>query len=303
MSSPKHFFCFGHGYCCDYLTHALEKQGGWKISGTTRAPEKKGDMLRRGITPYIFDHNQPLPDPFSALEGVTHLLISTPPGDKGDPAFLAHSRDIIGLPNLQWVGYLSTTAVYGDRDGGSVDETAELRPSSQRGSRRVKAEEQWTSLYNSNNLPLHIFRLAGIYGPGRSALDSIRAGVARRINKPGHAFGRTHVEDITQVLLASMARPRPGEIYNICDDEPAPSHAVIEYACTLLHRAPPPMVDFDQADLAPITRSFYMENRCVQNHKIKDQLGVQLKYKNYREGLEACLAAEDHALQLFRKKE
>lgn len=292
----KHLFSFGHGYCCDYLAHALEKDENWILSGTTRDKDKKEDMMARGIQSYIFDAGTELLDPQTALENVTHLLISTPPNDEGDPTFLAHADDIQRMLNLEWVGYLSTTGVYGDRDGGKVDETSELRPTSKRGSRRVQAEEQWQSL----DLPLHIFRLAGIYGPGRSALDSVRAGVARRINKPGHAFGRIHVDDIVNVITASMHKPQPGEIYNICDDEPAPSHEVIEYACELLGRAPPPMVDFDDADLAPITRSFYMDNRRVQNHKVMENLGIKLRYSNFREGLEGCLAAEDNALKIFK---
>lgn len=296
----KHIFCFGHGYSCDYLAHALHQQDGWKISGTTRDEEKKIRMADNGVTPYLFDAQNPLPDLAYTLHDVTHLLISTPPDDHGDPVFLAHAPEITHLPNLQWLGYLSTTGVYGDRAGGEVDESSELRPSSKRGSRRVKAEEQWMSLYHSAGVPVHIFRLAGIYGPGRSALDSVRAGVARRINKPGHAFGRIHVEDIVNILMASMAQPNPGQIYNACDNEPAPSHKVIEYACDLIGRAPPPMVDFEEADLAPITRSFYMDNRRTKNTKVKEELGVRLKYPNYREGLEGCLAAEDHALKTFR---
>ena len=296
----QHIFCFGHGYSCDYLAHALHLQGGWRVSGTTRDEEKKIRMAENGVTPYLFDSLTPLPDLLHTMRDVTHLLISTPPDDQGDPAFLTHAPEIVHLPNLQWVGYLSTTGVYGDRDGAEVDESAELRPSSKRGSRRVKAEEQWLSLFHSAQLPVHIFRLAGIYGPGRSALDSVRAGVARRINKPGHAFGRIHVEDIVHVLTASMRNPQPGQIYNVCDDEPAPSHKVIEYASELLERPAPPLVNFDEADLAPITRSFYMDNRRTKNTKIKDQLGVQLKYPNYRKGLEGCLAAEDHALKIFR---
>jgi hypothetical protein len=295
----KKLFCFGYGYTCDYLGHALALQGDWMLAGTTRDPERRAMLRARGISAHVFDYEHPLADPALILEGTTHILISTPPDDAGDPAFLLHEDDILRIPTLQWVGYLSTTGVYGDRGGGQVDETSELRPTSRRGSRRVLAESQWYGLFRSLGLPVHIFRLAGIYGPGRSALDSVRAGVARRINKPGHAFGRIHVEDIVQALCASMDNISPGNIYNVVDDVPAPSHEVIEYACQILGRPVPPLVNFDDANLAPITRSFYMDNRHTLNAKIKSELGLVLKYPNFRAGLDGCLAAETHALHSF----
>lgn len=301
--TPSHrIFCFGYGYCCDYLGHELMQRGGWRIGGTTRDPEKKELLKARHIDAYLFNFENPLPDPEYILSDVTHLLISTPPGDEGDPTFLAHARDIVKLKNLQWVGYLSTTSVYGDRQGEWVDETSEKRPSSKRGSRRKKAEEQWLSLCKSDGLPLHVFRLAGIYGPGRSALDSIRAGMARRINKPGHVFSRIHVEDIVGVLLASMAKPAPGTIYNVCDDEAAPSHEVIAYACELLGRPVPELIPFEEANLPPMAASFYSDNKRVRNERIKDALGVDLKYKTYREGLKGCLDAEEYALSIFKSQ-
>ncbi len=301
MSGQNKLFCFGYGYTGDYLGHELLKSGLWQISGSTRDLEKRKQLQDRGIDAHIFDKDHPLVDPQLILQGVTHLLISTPPDDEGDPAFLMHARDILKVKSLKWVGYLSTTGVYGDRGGDWVDETSEIRPTTKRGSRRAKAEEQWLSLHKSDQLPVHIFRLSGIYGPGRSALDSVRAGVARCIRKEGHAFGRIHVEDIVQVLHKSMDMPRPGEIYNVTDSSPAPSHEVIAYACELLKRPVPPIIDFEAADLAPITRSFYLDNRRVRNEKIKYELGVTLKYDNFRDGLKGCLDAENYALSLFRK--
>ena len=292
-------FCFGYGYTCDYLGHELVGRG-WDLSGTTRDLEKREILKARGVDAHLFDYDCPLPDPLLSMRDVTHLVVSAPPGDDGDPAFVMHAEDILKLPNLQWVGYLSTTGVYGDRNGEWVDENSELRPSNKRGSRRVKAEEQWLSLVKSHNLPLHIFRLAGIYGPGRSALDSIRAGVARRIDKPGHAFSRIHVEDIVQILIASMERPNMGAIYNVADDLAAPSHEVIAQACELLGRPVPPLISFDEADLSPMARSFYSDHKRVKNSRIKDELGVDLKYKNYIDGLKACLEAEDYVLSLFK---
>lgn len=298
----KKLFCFGYGYTCDYLGHELSQLGGgaWRLFGTTRDPEKRATLRARGVQVYNFDADHPLLDPLDIMEETTHVVISTPPDDEGDPAFLTHAEDILKIPGIEWVGYLSTTGVYGDRQGGWVDENSELRPSSRRGTRRVLAEEQWLSLHKSHGLPVHVFRLAGIYGPGRSALDSVRAGVARRINKPGHAFARIHVEDIVNVLIASMARPNPGAIYNVCDDAPAPSHEVIACACELLGRNAPPLVEFDDANLAPITRSFYMDNRKVKNDRIKTELGVKLKYPDFRAGLRGCLEAENHALTALR---
>ncbi|NCC22087.1 MAG: SDR family oxidoreductase [Alphaproteobacteria bacterium] len=299
----KQLFCFGYGYTCDHLGHFLQQLGGWNVGGTTRDPEKKAELRARGIRGHVFDYTHPLSDPLFILNDVTHLLVSTPPGDEGDPAFMIHAEDIIQIPTLEWVGYLSTTGVYGDRQGAVVDETSELRPSSRRGSRRVRAEEQWLSLMRAYNLPVHIFRLSGIYGPGRSALDSVRAGVARRIDKPGHAFGRIHVEDIAQILYASMMHPNPGAIYNVSDDFPAPSHEVIAYACELLGIQPPPLIAYDEADLAPIARSFYSDNKRVSNRRIKDELGVTLRYPDYMHGLTACLEAEQFALAELQKVE
>lgn len=293
----KKLFCFGYGYTCDYLGYELLERGGWQVAGTTRDREKRTALRARGIQAHLFDHEHPLADPQLILKDTTHLVISTPPDDDGDPAFLMHEHDILNIPTLEWVGYLSTTGVYGDRGGGVATEEDPISPSARRGSRRVRAEEQWLSLQKESGLPVHVFRIAGIYGPGRSALDSVRAGVARRINKPGHAFGRVHVEDIVQTLLASFERPNPGSIYNVIDNLPAPSHEVIEYACKLLERPVPPLVDFEEANLAPITRSFYMENRRTSNAKIKSELGLQLRYPDFKAGLRGCLEAETHAVK------
>lgn len=292
MVQGKKLFCFGYGYTCDYLAHELMSRGGWTIGGTTRDVEKRAFLRSRGVKAHLFDYEHPLGDPYFILEGTTHLLISTPPDDRGDPTFNMHASDILRIPTLEWVGYLSTTGVYGDRDGGTVDEYSEIRPNSKRGSRRVRAEQEWLSLLQSNGVPVHIFRLAGIYGPGRSALDSVRAGVARRINKPGQVFNRIHVEDIVQVLIASMGKPNPGAAYNLADDDPVPSWEVITYTCELLGITPPPILPYNEADMAPIARSFYNDNKRVLNNRIKEELGVTLKYPDYKRGIDACLAAE-----------
>lgn len=296
--SQKRLFCFGYGYTSDFLGRGLEAAapGVWSLAGTTRDSQKKAALRKRGIEAHSFDTEIPLGDPLGYLKGTTHLLISTPPDQDGDLVYRYHAEDLLSIPTLEWVGYLSTTGVYGDRDGGWVDETTEARPSSIRGTRRARAEEQWLSMVRDSNLPMHIFRLAGIYGPGRSALDSVRAGIARRIIKPGHAFSRVHIDDIVQTLMKSFEKPSPGTIYNVADNEAAPSHEVIAYACRLLGQQPPPLVRFEEANLAPITLSFYSENKRIRNDKIKQELGVVLKYPDYRQGLEGCLAIENEVL-------
>ncbi|MDR3499794.1 MAG: SDR family oxidoreductase [Parvibaculum sp.] len=260
---------------------------GMAVAGTCRTEEKASALRAAGIEAHIFGEDHPL-DPH-ALRGVTHLLLSVPPGEAGDPVLAALGRDIAALaPPLQWVGYLSTTGVYGDRSGGWVDEASPLAPSTERGRRRLAAEQGWASL----GLPLHIFRLAGIYGPGRNQLRSVIDGTAKRIVKPGQVFSRIHVDDIAAVLAASMARPRPGAAYNVCDDEPAPPQDVVAYAAHLLGREPPPEIAFADAELSPMARSFYEESKRVSNRLIHEELGVALLYPTYREGLKALLAAE-----------
>ena len=292
------FFCVGYGYTADYLGHALQNQkSGWTIGGTTRDEERRRELLARRIRARIFDNHQPIPDPRTLFNRFTHLLISTPPDDNGDPFFNMHADDLVHMPNLKWVGYLSSTGVYGNRNGEVVDENSEIRPTSQRGSRRALAEQQWLSLHERYGLPVHVFRLSGIYGPGRSALDSVRAGVARRIEKQGHKFNRIHVDDIVQTLLASFQNPNPGGIYNLADDSPAASHEVIDAACRMLGIESPPLIQFEDADLAPIALSFYKDNKHVLNHKVKSELGVQLKYPDYQSGLIGCLEAEQQFIE------
>lgn len=292
IMTDKKLFCFGYGYTSDFLGREVEGLSGWKVSGTTRDMTKRASLRARGVDAHIFGIDKPLGDPLQMMAEATHVLISTPPDQEGDMVFRYHAEDLLALPKLEWVGYLSTTGVYGDRDGAWVDEKSEIRPSTIRGTRRAMAEKQWLSLFKSAGLPIHIFRLAGIYGPGRSAIDSVRAGIARRINKPGHAFSRVHIDDIVQTILASFAKPRSGAIYNVADDEAASSHEVIAYAARLLGREPPPMIRFEDANLAPITLSFYSDNKRIKNDLMKSELGVSLKCPNYRVGLEACLEAE-----------
>jgi nucleoside-diphosphate-sugar epimerase len=274
--------CFGFGYTARVFAERLGAD--WAISGTSR---------EGGVAALQFDRDHPLPP--ETLDGVTHILVSIPPDSEGDPVIAVHGEDIAclstGRGQLQWLGYLSTTGVYGDRGGGWVDESSELRPSGERGRRRVAAEKAWLDLWRRCGVPVHIFRLAGIYGPGRSPFDALRAGSAGRIDRPGQVFSRIHVEDLVGVLVASMARPRPGAIYNVCDDGPAPPAEVTAYAAALLGVAPPPLVPFEMAGLSPLAKSFWDDNKRVANRLIKQELGFTLRYPSYREGLSAILAA------------
>ncbi|MSO76953.1 MAG: SDR family oxidoreductase [Alphaproteobacteria bacterium] len=272
-------FCFGLGYTGRALSDALAAEG-WQVTGTTR----KG-----GPASLAFARDGPLTDPRAALGGASHILSGVPPDAAGCPVLDAHGPDLARQGGVAWIGYLSTTGVYGDRGGDWVDEATEPRPSGERQRQRRAAEAGWLGLWRQYGLPVHVFRLAGIYGPGRSALDAVRAGEARRIVKPGQVFSRIHVADIVAVLMASMARPDPGAIYNVADDEPAAAQTVVEHACRLLGVEPPPVEALETAALSPMARSFYADNRRVRNDRIKRELGVHLAYPTYREGLAAIL--------------
>lgn len=288
MSQHPHLFCFGLGYTALALARALVGQG-WRVTGTCRDTTHAREARLLGLEIVIFDRDHPIPDIDRHLASATHLLSSVPPDETGDPVLDSHGAAIAAAaPRLQWIGYLSTTGVYGDRQGDWVDESSDLTPSGERGRRRLAAERAWRALPQ----PAHLFRLAGIYGPGRSALDTVRSGKARRIVKPGQVFSRIHVADIVAVLLASMARPNPGAAYNVCDDDAADPAVVIAYACDLLNVPPPPAVPFEEAELSPMARSFYDDNKRVRNDRIKRELGVTLAYPDYRAGLQALLEAE-----------
>ena len=286
--AQNRLFCFGLGYSARVLASCLIARG-WFVGGTRRARQSVATPDVEALT---FDTDQPLDDPGRALAGTTHLLTSVPPGEAGDPVLARHANDIANIEGLRWIGYLSATSVYGDRGGAWVDESAVLSPASARGRRRVAAEQAWLKLGGAHGLAVHVFRLSGIYGPGRSALDQVRAGAAKRIDKPGHLFSRIHVDDIARVLRASMAAPNPGAVYNVCDDEPATSADVTAYACQLLRVDPPPLVPFEEAARAfsPMARSFWADNRRVSNAKMHAELGVTLQYPSYREGLKAIAA-------------
>jgi nucleoside-diphosphate-sugar epimerase len=281
----KTLLSFGHGYSARALAERLLPQG-WRIYGTTRSAETADQLAADGIAPLILDK-----DDFSrAFTEATHLLSSVAPGEEGDPVLAAFGAEIAeAAPRLEWAGYLSTTGVYGDHGGGWVDEDTPLTPGTRRGRMRAEAEAAWRAI---PHLPLHIFRLAGIYGPRRGPFERVRAGTAQRIVKQGQVFSRIHVDDIAQALEASMARPDPGAIYNLCDNDPAPPEDVIAYAAELLGLPVPPEVPFEEAELSPMARSFYSESKKVDNRRLREGLGVELIHPDYRSGLRAMLAAE-----------
>ncbi|MBZ4689471.1 MAG: NAD-dependent epimerase/dehydratase [Cereibacter sp.] len=269
----------GHGYSARALARRLIPQG-WRIIGTTRSAAKARALQAEGIEPLLWPG-----DLSAALAEASHILVSAAP-DPTDP-FLAAAPGI-AQAQPRWVGYLSTTGVYGDHQGGWVDESTPLTPSTARGQARVAAEAEWLA----TGLPVHIFRLAGIYGPGRGPFEKVRDGTARRILKPGQVFSRTHVDDIAQVLEASMLRPDPGAIYNVCDDDPAPPEDVLSHAAHLLGLPEPPAVPYDEAEMSPMARSFYAESKRVRNDRIKRDLGIRLIHPDYRSGLQSLLAEE-----------
>ncbi|HUT50040.1 MAG TPA: SDR family oxidoreductase [Alphaproteobacteria bacterium] len=295
-------FVFGLGYSARTLARHLldadpgEKRGaeGWTVAGTSRSEAGVAALARSGIEAYPFSSELPLnASGLGALAAATHIVSSVPPGETGDPVLGAHG-DAIASGGAAWIGYLSTTGVYGNTGGEWVDEGAPVRPSGPRGERRAAAERAWLALGASSpsgKLPVHIFRIAGIYGPGRNALAQLRAGTAKRTEKPGHIFSRIHVADIAGVLAASMAQPNPGAIYNLCDDRPAPGPDVVTFAASLLGVEPPPLVPIEQAELSAMAASFYADNRRVRNERIKQELGVRLAYPDYEAGLRALYEA------------
>lgn len=286
-------FIFGLGFSAMTLARRLTS-GGWRVAGSARTPEKAEALRAQGVEAVVFDGAAPGPGVATALDGATHVLQSIPPGEVGDPVLIHHRADLAARSGtIRWLGYLSTLGVYGDHDGAWIDETAATAPVSPRNARRVVAEQDWLRFGEEAGIPVMLFRIAGIYGPGRNALVNLKAGKARRLVKPGQVFNRIHVADIAGVLAASMARPRAGGVYNLSDDEPGPPQDVIAFAADLMGVAPPPEIAFDDAELTPMARSFYSANRRARNDRIKQELGVELQYPTYRDGLNALFEAGD----------
>jgi dTDP-4-dehydrorhamnose reductase len=284
----KHLLCFGLGYSAGVLARRLSKQG-WNISGTSTTAGGAARIAAQGYGGFVFGGTARSPALGEALNSATHILLSIPPGAGGDPALAVYEQDIAASTSIQWIGYFSTVGVYGDTGGEWVTEATEARPGSERGKRRLDAENAWLGLGKRSGKTVMIFRLPGIYGPGRSTIEDLRAGEARRIIKPGQVFNRIHVDDIASAVEAGIAKPKAAGIYNVTDDEPAPPQDVVSYGAQLLGLPPPPDIDFSAASLSPMARSFYSESKRVSNALMKRELGVQLAYPTYREGLQAIL--------------
>jgi nucleoside-diphosphate-sugar epimerase len=289
----------GYGYTASAFVERVRARFDRAVA-TVRTGEKAARLAAAGVTGRILSDGEVDPALAADLRDATALLVSIPPGEGGDPVLPRLRPPIAAAPRLGWIGYLSTIGVYGDHQGAWIDESAELRPSSTRSRARVAAEEAWLALGRETGRAVQVFRLAGIYGPGRSPYQKVLDGTAKRIVKPGQVFNRIHADDIAAVLEASLDRPRPGAIYNVADDEPAPPQDVVTFAATLAGRPLPPEIPFDEAQMSPMARSFYGDNKRIANRLLRDELGVRLAYPTYREGLAAvAAAASDQAAKRF----
>ena len=280
---------FGYGFTGRALARRLRPKG-WTVYAALRRPEVQAAAEADGVLAVEAQNHDALA---AAAKSADAILITAPPSSEGCPGFAALSpvlRSEQALP--RWIGYLSTTGVYGDHGGRWVFESSAANALSIEGARRVAAEQDWRKLGEEINVPTAIFRLPGIYGPGRSQLDRVRDGTAHRLVKPGQVFSRVHVEDLAAGLEASMARPRPGAIYHLCDDDPAPSNVVTAFAAELLNVEPPPERPYDEQTASPALRRFYGENKRVSNALAKAELGWRPAFASYREGLRAVLQAE-----------
>ncbi len=282
----NHMLFFGFGFCAEALAPQLAARG-WQLSATCRDDEKAARLKAMGITPIQLDGAPLTPE---QLGGITHILLSAAPTREGDPA-LPLLTPALQTHALSWLGYLSTTGVYGDHAGAWIDEDTPCGKMGARGQARVDAEAAWGALSEAQNLPIHYFRLAGIYGPGRNQLVSMQNGKARRIEKPDQVFSRIHVADIAQILLASIDKPNAGRAYSVCDDGPAPPQDVVAFAADLLGMEAPPLIAFEDAELSTMAQSFYADNKRIKNTRLKEELGVVLLYPDYRAGLSALYQA------------
>ncbi len=283
----KRLFIFGLGYSGLEIAQLARAQG-WTVAGTCTGMEKAESLRAQGIETHLFDGSAPLAA--ASVGGASHILCSIAPGTVGDPA-LSLCEPL--LRQAHWLGYLSTTGVYGDHGGGWVDEDTPPKPGQPRSIERLATERAWQAMARDAGVPLTIFRLPGIYGPGRSPIDQVKAGTARRIDKPGQVFSRIHVADIAGAALKAMTAPHRGDIYNVVDDLPVSTGEVVAFACELLGRPVPPSIPWDEIapTMSPMARSFYAESRRVRNERMKRDLGVVLRYPTYREGLRAIAAA------------
>jgi nucleoside-diphosphate-sugar epimerase len=279
-------FCFGFGYSAEALARRLSARTTALAGTRTRLADSPPPL---GARLAAFQSDGGTQEVRGLLRGTTHLLVSIPPDLEGDVVLRSFRDDLRALPGLAWVGYLSTVGVYGDCQGRWVDEASPTPPTTERSLRRLQAENAWLAFGRDSGCRVEVFRLAGIYGPGRSVIDGLRAGTVRRIVKPGQVFNRIHVDDIALVLARAIDTPAGHAIYNVSDDEPAPPQDVVAHAAELLGLPPPPEIPFAQAQIAGMAASFWGECKRVSNARIKAALGVALAYPTYREGLRALI--------------
>jgi nucleoside-diphosphate-sugar epimerase len=284
-------FFFGLGFSSQASAGAMLAGGAEAVGGTVRTPEKAVKLRAAGMEAVLFDGTGPGADVSAALISATHVIQSIAPDEKGDPVLRHFRDDLLAAPDLAWLCYYSTVGVYGDFGGDWIDETAPLVPRNMRSDWRVAAEQEWRDLAAERGLPLTILRLAGIYGPGRSTFDKLRAGTARRVIKPGQVFNRIHVADIARVT-ALAAQARLDGTFNLADDEPAPPQDVIEHAAKMIGTPVPPDLPYETAEMTPMQRSFYRDNKRVSNRAIKEALGIELLYPEYRAGFAQILESE-----------
>jgi len=284
-------FLFGMGYSALATARLLHAQFDpqMAVAGTTRSPETAGDLAEMGYRAHLFDGEKPGATLNEDLSQATHLITSVVPDARGDAVLLQHGEDIAKAKSLEWLCYYSTVGVYGDFGGDWIDEDAPCRPVNYRSQQRIAAENAWRALAERLGLPLMVLRLAGIYGPGRSAFEKLSEGTARRIVKPGQVFNRIHVEDIARVTALAAQRKLAGT-FNLADDEPAPPQDLVTYAANVMGVAPPPEIPFEQAQMTEMARSFYSDNKRVSSRRIKEALGIELLYPTYRHGLDAIIA-------------
>lgn len=272
----RHLFCFGYGYCAQAVVkHMAVSEKDWTFSGTKR--NKINDQFAEV---HQFDSMLALP------RDITHILVSIPPKDDGDVALQRFAKHIAMLPKLQWVGYISSTGVYGDAKGEWVDENSPIQPNNPFSKKRILAEHQWQDFCGQHKIPLTIFRIAGIYGPGRSALDQVLSDKAVVIDTPNHVFSRIHIDDIAHIIHEAIEDYKHSEgIFNLADDNPSSAKDVIQYACTLLNVPSPKPVTLEEANLSEMGKVFYSECKRVKNEKVKKHFKLKLKYPSFREGL------------------
>ena len=288
--NERHILFFGFGFCAEFIAPLLQADG-WQISATYRDVRQADFLQKQHITPLAFACLTA-----AQLTSITHALVSIPPNAEGD-IVLQQYAPMLGQTGLTWLGYLSTTGVYGDHNGAWIDEETPIGKLSQRGHRRARAEKDWQDFGAQYGVAINLLRLAGIYGPRRNPLRAVKNGTARRIIKDGQVFSRIHVRDIAHIVCAAIAkntnRAYSSRAYSLCDDEPAAPQDVVTFAADLLGVAAPPEIAFEKAELSAMARSFYGENKRIKNTRIKTELGVALVYPTYREGLRALFADED----------